>query len=692
MSDDASVTQKSSPHVLVCNCDQTMEIDAAKLTKASANLRGTTDEMPIFNQLCRNQIAGYEAAIESGQPVIVACTQEAPLFAEIAEEKGRAEPLFTNIRERAGWCENKSAATAKMAALLADATHENSPAELITLTSQGICLVYGEGQLALDTASKLAGRLSATVLLSNPGDAIPPDTADIPVYKGTITGAKGALGSFEVNVDGYAPMVPSSRETLEFMMERDGAASKCDIVIDLSGNAPLFAEADRHDGYFHVEPTKPGAIADALLAATDLVGEFEKPLYVRYDAGICAHGRSGKVGCSNCIDNCPVSAIEPAGDTVEINPLVCGGCGSCSASCPTGAVSYAFPDRADIITRTQNLIQTYAGAGGKHPVILFHDGNHGAPLIAAMARFGKGLPVNVLPVSLYTATQLGHEAMAGVLASGAEHVVILAPKTRRDELAALTNEVELTNSILGALGAETTRTHLLVEDDPDVVQDALYALPELSGITSTSFTATPSKRESARLAFAKLHEAAPEAPEVIALPENAPYGRININAEGCTLCLACVSCCPANALADNPDRPQVSFTESACVQCGLCAKTCPESVITLEPRYNFSPAAMSPVIKHEEEPFNCISCGNPFGTKGTVKHIMAKLSGKHAMFKDSEQAKIIQMCDDCRVIAMSNIENPMAAAEKPRVVTTEDYIKAEADAKATGKKPEDFMS
>ncbi|MGI9407853.1 MAG: 4Fe-4S binding protein, partial [Hyphomicrobiaceae bacterium] len=509
MSDDnnaAAPDQPQVPTVLVCNCDRTMEIDAAALAKSLADVRGTSDELPVFNQLCRQQIAGYEAAIESGAPVLVACTQEAPLFAEIAAEKGVAEPLFTNIRERAGWCENKVGSTAKMAALLADALHENRPAEQMTITSEGTCLVYGPGQQALDAAGKLASRLSVTALLTDPAGAIPPGTADVPIYKGTIANAAGALGNFEVVVDGYAPIVPSSRRELAFMMERDGAASKCDIILDLSGNTPLFSDTDRHDGYFHVDPSKPGDLADALFAASDLVGEFEKPLYVRYDANICAHGRSGQTGCSNCLDNCPVSAITPTGDTVEINPLICGGCGSCSSSCPTGAVSYAYPDRADIVTRAQKLITAYSDAGGKNPVILFHDGSHGAPLISAMARFGHGLPVNVLPVSLYTATQLGHEVMAGILASGAEHVVVLAPNTRRDELAALRGEVDLTNAVLSALGTSEPRTHLLVEDDPDKVEEALYGLEVLTGIARSVFTPSPQKRETARLAFAALHE------------------------------------------------------------------------------------------------------------------------------------------------------------------------------------------
>ena len=296
-----------------------------------------------------------------------------------------------------------------------------------------------------------------------------------------------------------------------------------------------------------------------------------------------------------------------------------------------------------------------------------------------MARYGRGLPVNVMPLSVYTTTHIGHDVMAGALASGAENVVLLAPNTRRDELAVLRREVDLTNAMMAALGRTNHRVHLLVEDDPDVVADALYGLEPVDGVFPATFATSPQKRETARLAFAQLRDVVDGAPEVIALPENAPYGRINIKTDGCTLCLACVSACPANALADNPDQPQVAFTESACVQCGLCSKTCPEGVITLEPRYNFSPSALSPTVLNEEAPFHCISCNQPFGTKSSVEHVMSMLSGKHAMFASSDQAKIIQMCDDCRVVAMSEAKNPMAQGERPRVRTTADYLQDAAE-------------
>ncbi len=70
------------------------------------------------------------------------------------------------------------------------------------------------------------------------------------------------------------------------------------------------------------------------------------------------------------------------------------------------------------------------------------------------------------------------------------------------------------------------------------------------------------------------------------------------------------------------------------MQCGLCKATCPEKVISLKPQIDFRAAtALGRVIK-QEEPAECIRCGKPFGVKSSVERVIAKLEGKHWMYKD----------------------------------------------------------
>jgi len=675
--------------IMVCNCQKTMEINGQKLGAAL----GQNDPLIVHTELCRSGLDAFRKAAVSGENVHVACTQEAPLFLQVAEGLEAAGAFgFSNIRESAGWSEAGARALPKMAALLAEAAHQPQMAPSLSLESNGICLVVGAGQQVLDAAAQLAGRLSPIAVVSDPLDAIPPSEATFAIFRGKTRSANGVLGRFNVVIEGYAAALPSSRGGLSF--EAGGARQEvtCDLILDLSGGPALFPGHGRRDGYVAVDAGDPAAVARALFEISDMVGEFEKPRYISYEAAICAHARSGQIGCTNCLDVCPLGAIQPAGDKVAIDPGICGGCGNCASVCPTGAASYVLPYRGDLVQRMQIILQTYGKAGGKNPVLLAHDGKHGAEIISAMARFGRGLPGNVIPISLNSVLMLGHDAMAAALALGAERLVVLAPPQHPEELASIEQQAGLANAILAALGYGEARVEVIVERDPDAVETALYEAEPLSVMGTHGLLAAGSKREVARSVFALLHEDAPNKPEMIELPAGAPYGRIVVDVEGCTLCLSCVGACPANALRDNPDKPQLSFVEAACVQCGVCVATCPEKVITLEPRYNFKSEALAPDVIKTEEPFHCVSCGKAFGAKSSIERIVDKLRG-HSMFQSEEQLKLIQMCDNCRVVTLANSGNdPFAKGERPKMRTTDDYLAEQKAAGAKGKKADDFLS
>ena len=61
--------------VLICDCGKTMPLDGPALVSALA-----TEQPFIHTRLCREQIGNFKGAIAGGEPVLVACTQEAPLF------------------------------------------------------------------------------------------------------------------------------------------------------------------------------------------------------------------------------------------------------------------------------------------------------------------------------------------------------------------------------------------------------------------------------------------------------------------------------------------------------------------------------------------------------------------------------------------------------------------------------------
>ncbi|MGH7003505.1 MAG: 4Fe-4S dicluster domain-containing protein, partial [Alphaproteobacteria bacterium] len=599
----------------------------------------------------------------------------APRFTEQKQEAKRDTPLtFVNIREAAGWSDEARDATPKIAALLKHAALSVTPAPVVSLKSEGVTLIYGKDERAIEAARRLADRLNVTVLLQPGVPVTPPRRRDVPVVQGRVRTAKGYLGAFEVVVDDYATPAPSSRAALEFGATRDGARSRCDIILDLTGGTPLFTAHATRDGYLRPDPGNIAAVEEAIAKAAELVGEFDKPRYALFKAELCAHSRSKKTGCTRCLDVCVPGAITPAGDHVAIDPFVCAGCGACAAVCPTGAASYSLPRVHELIGRVRTLLEAYRDANGKNPVLLVHDPRHGEPLIDLAARHGSGLPARVIPFVVNEISQLGLEFFAAAVALGAAAIRVLAPAKARYERAALAQQMGYAETIFAGLGFGPGRLGLIETDDPDALSSALYAaLPTLAA-NPASFLPLGEKRGLAHLALSKLHEAAPAPVDTIALPKGAPFGTLDVTVAGCTLCLACVSACPTGALTDNPDKPMLRFSEMACIQCGLCKNTCPEKVIELVPRLDFRAHARGTITIKEEEPFHCIRCSKAFGTKSSVERVIAKVAGEHWMFRDPKMVDRLRMCADCRIIVQTESAlDPYAGPPRPFPRTTDEY-------------------
>jgi ferredoxin len=669
----------SARHVFVCSCEHTMTPDGETIAgHCGGHVEGA-------DQLCRAELDRFRSALATHRSITVACTQEQPIFDEVAAEEGyEGEIAFTNIRENAGWSDEGDRAGPKMAALLAAGAIVMPAITTVSMESQGVALVLGRDESAIAAATRLSEHLDVTMLLSRPDGVAPPQINAFPVVKGTIRQATGHLGAFDLTIDDYAVPSPSSRSHLVFGAARNGATSQCDLIVDLTGDRPLFSADALRSGYLRADPRDKAAVERILFEAVQLVGTFDKPRFVNFEPSICAHSRSKITGCTRCLDLCPTGAIKPAGESVAIDPMICAGCGQCAAVCPTGAASYALPPVEALATRLRTLLRTYHAAGGQTPVLLIHDSEHGAGLIDALARFGRGLPAHVLPLHVNEITQIGPEILAAAFAYGAGAVRFLARARPLHDLDGLYATQALTNTILTELGYGSELVATIETDDPEQLDDALRMIGHLAGIAlPAAFLPPARKRGLLELAFSELHRVAPTPVDSIPLAAGAPFGGIDVDLDACTLCLSCVSACPANAITDHPDRPTLRFTESLCVQCGLCAATCPEDAITLEPRLDLAAWAEPRRLIKEEEPCTCIECGKAFGTRSTVQRVMDKLAG-HWMYSGPDGAqrlRILQMCEDCRVQVVVNESFDPHEANTRRVRTTEDYLREREESK-----------
>ncbi len=645
--------------LLLCSCEGTMTVDDAR---AAAALGGV--DVKSVNALCTTDLDVAGAALEADGTTMIACGQMTNLFEELAEELGADARLATvDIRDRAGWTSDTNA-HAKQAALLAEAVlpHPETPTK--DVVSEGTCLVLGRGEVVLPVAERLSDTLAVTCLLTDAPDDLSPD-GRFDVTSGGLKRAMGALGGLEIEVDAFRELRPGGRGAGVFGPAKDGVKSACDIILDLRGAGPLFPADHKREGYVRADPGDPLAVERAVAKARDLQGVFEKPLYIRFEETLCAHSRASRQGCSKCLSVCPTGAITSAGDTVAIDPDICAGCGACAAVCPSGAASYDDPPVGTLFARLRALASAYRDAGGTKPRVLFHDADWGSEMIRLSARFGRGLPANVIPVAVPSVEGVGHAEMLAALGVGFAGINVMpGPKSDRAV-------IETEFALLQAIGGADAAT-LLDVAEPDAMETALYAANPRDPVADTILP-VGGRRDVTRLAATALNS--DEA--VIPLPAGAPYGKIEIDTDACTLCLACVSLCPAGALGDNPEKPSVRFQETACLQCGLCASTCPETAITLTPQLDLRKDALTYRMLNEEEPFECIECGVPFGVRSTIETIVAKLEDKHWMYKGSDNTRLIQMCDNCRVNAQYHQENsPFRVGDRPAIRTTDDDLKA----------------
>lgn len=519
---------------------------------------------------------------------------------------------------------------AKQQAVIAVADTWVNPTSLVSYKSAGFVLIVSESmQQAQSIISRLNNDFTWHYLLQNKTTA---DASIVNTNYGNLVAIGGYLGGFEVTAS-------IDDKTKDLMVNEKG--KYFDIVIDLISNVAIAPVPPL--GYYALDVDAENT--ETFAEINQLIGVFDKPKFFNLDTALCVHSRNKTNLCQRCIDVCPADAISSNGDSIQVSPNLCHGCGGCSSACPTGAISYAYPTIEDNAKKMHVLVATYLKAGGKHAKLLFYTADNETSL--------PKIDDNILPLALEEIGYLGLETFIYAFCLGVESIIVHGADEPEQTSQSLRKQINLTHKILQSLGYQSQNEFVTLTKD--ISQVVNYHTTPLSDTIGLIYLSNKRNRIFAMIDFLYAHKqtSTPLLQCDFNLDkDDAYFGEVVIDKELCTLCMACTSICPPEALSSgNIDKPVVNFQESLCVQCGLCVKSCPEQAMQLNARLVFdSEQRISKRCLNQDKPFKCVDCGKVFGSSQVVQKMMDKLKG-HSMFK-GDKLKNLAKCEDCRVKAL----------------------------------------
>ena len=267
-------------NILVCSCDDTMPLDGDALARGC---RGA--EIVDGRQLCRAELERFRTLAAAGAPLTVGCTQEAPLFARSRrrnQKRGRdrassisAKPPAGRRTPQAGRTENGGAGRRRPRSRCPRSPSSSSTARRHPGLRQA---TSGRSKPASCSRSISTSRCWSAARRSDAAARDRVSGRD----RARSARPKAISAPSSSTVDDYAAPLPSSRATLAFGPARDGAVSRCDILLDISGGPALFPGSRSARRLFARRSWRSLSRAAAVLKARDLAGTFDKPRYINF--------------------------------------------------------------------------------------------------------------------------------------------------------------------------------------------------------------------------------------------------------------------------------------------------------------------------------------------------------------------------------------------------------------------------
>ena len=403
-----------------------------------------------------------------------------------------------------------------------------------------------------------------------------------------------------------------------------------DITLNVSQIVWFDAKQPRKERIGIFDPNL-SSIDEVIQTLKNNINSYSYKKFTTYDSSICQYHERREEICSKCEEVCPTVAItkDDKTKTLTFSQIDCHGCGGCISVCPSGAVDYAPSNKEALFEMSKFYKNT-------HPLVI--------PAKMNLENLEVSLKENILPFAIEGEKFLHEASFLTLLQMSGSQVIFYSDFLSKGSKDA----IKILNEIYQK---RYQKDAILIAMNPKELQKAVE---EISFVEDSYFNfnqETLKKREIFSHRLEKI--VGNDDLGVISTGEHVHYGKVEVNQDTCTLCLACVGACNVGALIADAKDNTLRLNPSICTACGYCEVSCPEKdCLTIKKDIiELKPSWFKENILAQDQLFACVECGKEFATTKAVEKI-AKMMGPIFALASETKKRTLYCCEDCKAKLM----------------------------------------
>lgn len=360
---------------------------------------------------------------------------------------------------------------------------------------------------------------------------------------------------------------------------------------------------------------------------------------------------SGRSESRMCVDSCPFRALNIVQGRIALSERDCQKCGLCSISCPLGAME--MPSYSD--SQALRLIDALADPNIKFDNrALVFTCDIGREKINQAIEKGWKSPGHSMFVRIPCIGSISPAQLIRSLELGFDAVLCVCPDSKCPKGPAIKawQEMFIFLTKLAESLKIDHRLEKIIFDGKNfhsAISSVYESIVSRYGHSDLNHDPTAVKLNP-RSDFAEISNniAKAKAIENVRITNaQLPYFQLAVDNRKCSMCGACVTHCPEDALRlQEEENIYLQFSYHNCIGCGSCLINCPEKALSIQAVLDLSEFRENLFeTKVIDRVAKCKRCGTIIGKESFIERISDILRKKGL----SRQADAVYLCNSCKV-------------------------------------------